>query len=111
MSQAPIWRSLRASRSRRNRDRTVAAGRTIEYDAPHSNKGDRIYLWEDNTFKDAFWLKDGVTNTHDGRWFSQKTGQIADFALEAGKAYFYRHHFATNGPVTGTNFVWQPVKP
>jgi hypothetical protein len=71
--------------------------------------GDQIWVWEDNTWKDRYWLMDSDDPTHDAtynnRWWDSKRGRFADFQLEAGKAYFYRHVTNWHG---GTNFTWTP---
>ena len=52
---------------------------------------------------------DNIDADHNGRWAKYNFGrQLADFKLEPGKAYFYRHHVATNGAATGVNFNWKP---
>ena len=84
-------------------------GRTADYDRPHSQKGDQIWVWENNTFKDCYWLIDGVSTDRDGRWWSSRKGALADLSLEPGKAYFYRHHVSTDHNTTGTNFWWVPT--
>ena len=84
-------------------------GKTVDYDRPHADKGDQIWVWEDNTFKDGYWLMDGIDGDHNGRWWCDRTGSFGDFSLEAGKAYLYRHHVGTNGATTGVNFDWTPT--
>ena len=75
-------------------------GKTIDYDRPHEDKGDQIWIYENNSYRDGFWLMNGINADHNGRWWSDRTQSFADFQLEAGKAYFYRHHVATTGTTT-----------
>jgi hypothetical protein len=85
-------------------------GQTVDADRAHSNKGDQIWIWDANTYKYVYWLMRGVGTNYDGRWWSDRTGTFGDFGLEAGRAYLYKHHVATNGMApTGTNFWWQPT--
>ena len=84
-------------------------GKTIDYDRPHEDKGDQIWIYENNSYRDGFWLMNGINADHNGRWWSDRTQSFADFQLEAGKAYFYRHHEATNGTTTGVDFDWTPT--
>jgi hypothetical protein len=85
-------------------------GATGLFNKPHEQKGDQIWVWEDNTFEHKFWLADGINTNVNGRWLDPETGQIADFDLKPGRAYWYRHHVATNGSVTGTSFNWTPTQ-
>lgn len=84
------------------------------YNAAHSNRGDQIWVWDwdEQTFRD-YYLIEGVPGRPelDGKWWDQHTRTNALFSFEPGKAYYYRHHVATNGAATGTNFVWQPDSP
>jgi len=84
-------------------------GQTMDAEQPHDRKGDQLWVWESNNFRRVYWLMGGVSTNHDGRWWSDRDGSFGNVRLEAGKAYFYRHHVGTNGTVTGTNFIWQPV--
>lgn len=70
--------------------------------APHELMGDQIWIWSNNRFTGYYWLKPN------GRWWDNRTANYANFSLQSGEAYFYRHHVATNGATTGTNFLWQP---
>lgn len=84
-------------------------GTTMNATQPHEFKGDQIWVWgHDDRFEDTYWLIEGAGEDLDGRWWNDRTGRFADISLEAGKAFLYRHHVATNGTVTGTNFWWQP---
>jgi hypothetical protein len=85
-------------------------GTTGLFNKPHEQKGDQIWVWEDNTFEHKFWLADGINTNVNGRWIDPETGQIADFDLKPGQAYWYRHHVATNGSVTGKSFNWTPTE-
>ncbi|OGV61490.1 MAG: hypothetical protein A2498_16440 [Lentisphaerae bacterium RIFOXYC12_FULL_60_16] len=85
-------------------------GQTMDAERPHADKGDQLWVWESNTFKRVYWLMGGVGTNYNGRWWSDRDGTFGNVRLEAGKAYFYRHHVATNGATTGTNFTWQPVR-
>ena len=75
---------------------------------PHADKGDQIWVWEDNTFKYGYWLMSGVSPEHDGRWWSDRDGTFGTFSFKPGRAYLYRHHVGTDGATTGTNFLWKP---
>ncbi|MBN2302335.1 MAG: hypothetical protein JXN60_07470 [Lentisphaerae bacterium] len=90
-------------------------GLTYDYTRPHADRGDQIWVWENNTFKNVYWLigrkTDATAQDYNGRWWNNRTGTFAEFSLDPGKAYFYRHHVNTNGIPSGTNFWWQPVSP
>ena len=66
-------------------------------------------VWENNTYKDMYWLMGSVSGDHNGRWWNSRTRKFADFSFEPGKAYLYRHHVTTNGAASGTNFFWSPT--
>ncbi len=84
-------------------------GTVGDYSATHEQQGDQIWVFEDNSFGRGYWLMDNIDADHNGRWAKYNFGrQLADFKLEPGKAYFYRHHVATNGAATGVNFNWKP---
>ena len=75
-------------------------------------EGDRIYVWESNTWKHWYWLVGNTGASYDGRWWDNNysgtsTWHFADFSLEVGKAYYYWHP-GNNG---ATNFVWHPAVP
>ena len=77
--------------------------------ASHDDQGDQIWQYENNTFLRGKWLMDNIDAAHNGRWaLYDSNREIADFELEPGKAYFYRHHVATNGTTTGIQFNWTP---
>ena len=80
------------------------------FNKPHEQQGDQIWVWEGNTFEHKFWLADGISADVNGRWIDPETGQIADFSLVPGRAYWYRHHVATNGAATGAIFNWTPTE-
>jgi len=84
-------------------------GKTMDAERPHADKGDQLWIWESNTFKRVYWLMGGVGTNYDGRWWSDRDNAFGNIRLEAGKAYFFRHHVGSNGWITGTNFIWQPV--
>jgi hypothetical protein len=72
------------------------------------NLGDQIWVWEDNTWKEKYWLVNNYDVSGDAwnnRWWDTKRGAFANFELEAGKAYYYRHVTNQYG---GTNFTWTP---
>jgi len=73
-----------------------------ESSRPHSDFGDQIWVWENNTFKDYYWL---MTGANAGRWWNYRTGTYATFTLEPGRAYFFKHN-ASNG----TDFDWTPTR-
>jgi hypothetical protein len=82
-------------------------GLTGDADRSHADQGDQIWVWQNNTFKYWYWLmRDTMGANYTNRWWSDRAGTFAGFSLEPGKAYFYRHHVATNGATTGTNFLW-----
>jgi hypothetical protein len=72
--------------------------------------GDQIWVWEDNTWKHRYWLIDNdeidaESMKWNHRWWDPNTGDFADFQLEAGKAYYYKHVTNQWG---GVNFTWSP---
>lgn len=78
-----------------------------------TNRGDQIWYWNDGWY--YIWLiDDGTGGAPDDTWWDPNAGPFganADFSLEPGKAYYYRHRVATEGAATGTNFNWQPALP
>jgi hypothetical protein len=89
----------------------VTGDLTQEGTRPHNDFGGQIWVWRENTFKDYYWLMEGVGTDYDGRWWDDRKGRFASFSLNPGEAYFYRHHVSTNGGVTGTNFEWDMSPP
>jgi len=67
-------------------------------------RGDQIWIWKDNTWKKCYWLMDHIGTNWDRRWWDSRAGDFADFALEPGMAYYYRHSTNWNG----TDFEWSP---
>jgi len=86
-------------------------GKTFDATRPHADKGDQIWVWENGMFRKVYWLMGRINTNYNGRWWSDKDGTFGNITLEAGKAFFYRHHVATNGPATGTNFNWIMTAP
>ncbi len=85
-------------------------GQTTDPDFPASI-GDQIWIWDNNTWKNIFWLLGNYgLPAYDGRWWDSEAaggGAFARFSLECGKAYYY-YHPASNqwNPV---NFTWSPT--
>ncbi|MCE9613419.1 MAG: hypothetical protein K8T26_04030 [Lentisphaerae bacterium] len=67
--------------------------------------GDQIWVWQDNEWRGYYWLMAHVGPAWDGRWWDNRSRDFADFALEPGVGYYYRHRPNRWG---GTNFVWSP---
>jgi hypothetical protein len=76
----------------------------------HNQRGDQIWYWDDG-WRYIWLVNDGGGPGPDNTWWDSVAKTNADFSLAPGTAYYYRHHVATNGPATGTNFNWQPVLP
>jgi hypothetical protein len=76
-----------------------------------AQKGDQIWVWENGGWRGRYWLMhthgQAGGDQYNGRWWDSHRGRFADFALEAGKAYYYCH--STNWG--GTNFVWRARVP
>lgn len=70
--------------------------------------GDEIWVWKDNTWKGFYSLLDNIGSEWNGRWWDNNRRQLADFSLEPGMGYFYRHRTNQWG---GSNFEWQPELP
>ncbi|MBT3295998.1 MAG: hypothetical protein HN383_12060 [Verrucomicrobia bacterium] len=82
--------------------------------ADHEDKGDQIWVWDGERQRYRYYyLLSGVDGRSDldGVWWDLPRRTNAVLSLEAGQAYLYRHHVATNGATTGTNFIWQPHIP
>jgi len=69
-----------------------------------SETGDQIWVWKDNTWKHFYWLVGGNYPNWSGKWWDSHTGTFADFELEPGMGYYYRH----SSNFGGTNFTWHP---
>jgi hypothetical protein len=67
--------------------------------------GDQIWVWSDNGWRDFYWLVGHVGTNWDGRWWDDHAHDFADFRLDPGVGYYYRH--TTNWG--GTNFLWRPA--
>jgi len=78
-------------------------GRTSDQGRPHET-GDQIWVWEDDTWKHIYWLIGAPDARWNGKWWNSHEGDFADFKLEPGRGYYYRH--STN--YGGTNFTWHP---
>ena len=88
-------------------------GRSTSRTSPESRRGDRIWVWDQNgnEWLTFYELLGNVGANWDGRWWHRAAPggpDYADFSLETGKGYFYRHVVNQWG---GTNFVWKPVSP
>jgi len=70
--------------------------------------GDRIWVWENNEWSRFYWLMDHVGADWDGRWWDNRTRDFADFSLEPGVGYYYRHVTNKWG---GSEFQWTPETP
>lgn len=62
--------------------------------------GDELWVWSGLRWNQYWLIAIGNTN-YDGRWWDSTLNQFAEFSLETGKGYFYRHR-GTNG------IVWTP---
>lgn len=85
-------------------------GRVSTTDA--SLLGDEIWVWKDNTWKANYSLLSGYTEASglNKRWWDNNRRRLADFSLEPGMAYYYRHRL--NGFGGGTQvFNWTPQPP
>lgn len=77
--------------------------------------GAQIWVWENNTWMNRYWLVDnGATDERsmqwNGKWWDSRARDFADFQLEAGKGYYFLHpDSALHGEGAATNFVWHPV--
>jgi hypothetical protein len=61
--------------------------------------GDELWIWTGTEWR-HFWLI-GIGNAnYDGRWWDDSTGRFADFELQPGSGYYYRHR--------GSGFNWTP---
>ncbi len=67
--------------------------------------GDQIWVWKDGEWQGHFWLMDHIGPHRDGRWWDNRRRQFADFVLEPGIGYYYRHRPNQWG---GADFVWHP---
>ncbi len=79
----------------------------------HTKLGDQIWVWdaEAQGWRYYWLVDDGVGPGPDGKWWDSQSRSLAQFSLDPGAGYYYRHHVTTNGPPTGTNFSWQPLLP
>ena len=64
--------------------------------------GDELWAWSGTRWNQYWLISIGDTN-YDGRWWDSAQNQFAEFSLETGKGYFYRHR-GTNG------FFWTPLE-
>lgn len=67
--------------------------------------GDQIWVWGHGEWTGYFWLMDHLKPERDGRWWDNRTRDVADFSLIPGEGYYYRHRANRWG---GTDFVWTP---
>ncbi len=81
-----------------------SGGKTSDHRRADEN-GDQIWVWENNEWKGYYWLMDHVGAKWDGRWWDNKAADFADFALEPGAGYYYRHRANQWG---GADFEWTP---
>jgi hypothetical protein len=84
-----------------------SSGTTADIRSPNQ-LGDQIWVWENNQWKGYYWLMGNLGPKWDGRWWDRVRNDFADFSLEPGKAFYYRHRVNQWG---GTNFLWQGPSP
>jgi hypothetical protein len=70
--------------------------------------GDQIWVWAQGEWSGYIWLMDHLKPERDGRWWDNRTRDLADFSLIPGEGYYYRHRANRWG---GTDFVWVPPIP
>ena len=87
---------------------TSGTGGTTTDPRVQSEWGDRIWVWENNEWSRFYWLVDHVGAGWDGRWWDNRTRDFADFTLEPGVGYYYRHVTNMWG---GAEFQWTPEAP
>jgi len=79
-----------------------------------NEKGDEIWIWLPNgaggagDWRRGIWLIGNKGQDGDGRWWDTHAADYADFSLEPGIGYYYRHRVNQWG---GTNFNWRPETP
>lgn len=81
-----------------------SGGKTSDH-RKKDESGDQIWVWRNNEWQGYYWLMDHVGPAWNGRWWDNRTRDFADFALEPGMGYYYRHRVNRWG---GEDFVWQP---
>ena len=70
-------------------------------------KGDELWVWGNNEWYRYYWLMDHISSTRNLRWWDRFVPDYANFALEPGKAYYYKHVTNLWG---GANFSFTPVQ-
>ena len=89
----------------------LGSGGTANLLDPESKRGDRIWVWADNEWQTFYELMDNVGPDWDGRWWHRANPggpDYADFQLEPGRGYYYRHVTNEWG---GVPFDWTPEEP
>ena len=84
----------------------ATGGKTDDPNRP-GERGDHIYVWKNNTWLKDYWLIGQLGASSDDRWWDSGTRDFADFDLEIGQGYYYRH--PTN--YGAANFSWKPTLP
>lgn len=69
--------------------------------------GDQIWAWSNNEWQGHYWLMDHIRPDRDGFWWDDRTREIADFVLQPGVGYYYRHRPNRWG---GKDFTWTPIR-
>ena len=84
----------------------ATGGKTDDVNRP-DERGDHIWVWKNNTWYQDCWLVGQLGASWDDRWWDTGTRDFADFDLEIGQGYYYRH--PTN--YGAANFNWTPSLP
>jgi len=85
----------------------VGTGGTTADPGRESVWGDQLWVWRENTWRAFYWLVGNVGTNWNDRWWDNHTRDFADFSLQIGEAYYYRH--STNWG--GSTFIWTPEVP
>ena len=87
------------------------SGGTANHFDPENRRGDRIWVWQNNEWFTFYELMDNVGADWDGKWWHRHNPggpDYADFSLEPGRGYYYRHVTNIWG---GVEFEWAPESP
>lgn len=68
-------------------------------------RGDQIWVWQDNEWAGRYWLMGHLGEQWDGKWWDPRNNDFAHFMLEPGVGYYYVHITNRWG---GADFEWQP---
>ena len=68
---------------------------------PESEKGDQIWVWQNNGWSKFYWLIGSIGPAWDGRWWDDRIGGFGVFYLSPGEGYYYK--------ARGADFPWTPT--